>query len=171
MLARAFCSLLPDLDNEQSLEVAALYSLRGALRERAPTATRPPFRAPHHSMSRAGLIGGGSGLARPGEISLAKTGHLIGIAGARPMERRWTTDSTWVRVRGGSGWPTPPLTGNSSISLLRPDPCEDRRPRQRAISTRADLVAVRASTRLPQRRHEAAAAPHGIPSPPAVTGC
>jgi magnesium chelatase family protein len=71
MLARAFCSLLPDLDNDESLEVAALYSLRGALRERPPTATRPPFRAPHHSVSRAGLIGGGSGLARPGEISLA----------------------------------------------------------------------------------------------------
>jgi len=77
MLARAFCSLLPDLDNEQSLEVAALYSLRGALRERAPTATRPPFRAPHHSVSRAGLIGGGSGLARPGEISLAHHGVLF----------------------------------------------------------------------------------------------
>ena len=72
MLARAFCSLLPDLDSGESLEVAALYSLRGALRERPPTAgRRPPFRAPHHSVSRAGLIGGGSGLARPGEISLA----------------------------------------------------------------------------------------------------
>jgi magnesium chelatase family protein len=77
MLARAFCSLLPDLDNEESLEVAALYSLRGALRERPPTATRPPFRAPHHSVSRAGLIGGGSGLARPGEISLAHHGVLF----------------------------------------------------------------------------------------------
>jgi magnesium chelatase family protein len=77
MLARAFCSLLPDLDGEESLEVAALYSLRGALRERPPTATRPPFRAPHHSVSRAGLIGGGSGLARPGEISLAHRGVLF----------------------------------------------------------------------------------------------
>jgi magnesium chelatase family protein len=77
MLARAFCSLLPDLDGEQSLEVAALYSLRGALRERPPTATRPPFRSPHHSISRAGLIGGGSGLARPGEISLAHHGVLF----------------------------------------------------------------------------------------------
>ncbi|HZK73651.1 MAG TPA: ATP-binding protein [Clostridia bacterium] len=74
MLARAFCSLLPDLDNEESLEVAALYSLRGALRERPPTSTRPPFRAPHHTVSRAGLVGGGSGLARPGEISLAHHG-------------------------------------------------------------------------------------------------
>ncbi len=77
MLARAFCSLLPDLDNEESLEVAALYSLRGALRERPPTVTRPPFRAPHHTVSRAGLIGGGSGLARPGEISLAHRGVLF----------------------------------------------------------------------------------------------
>jgi magnesium chelatase family protein len=77
MLAQAFCSLLPDLDNDESLEVAALYSLRGALRERPPTVTRPPFRAPHHSVSRAGLIGGGSGLARPGEISLAHHGVLF----------------------------------------------------------------------------------------------
>ncbi len=77
MLARAFCSLLPDLDGDESIEVAALYSLRGALRERPPTVTRPPFRAPHHSVSRAGLIGGGSGLARPGEISLAHRGVLF----------------------------------------------------------------------------------------------
>jgi energy-coupling factor transporter ATP-binding protein EcfA2 len=84
MLARAFCSLLPDLDNEESLEVAALYSLRGALRERPPTATRPPFRAPHHSVSRAGLIGGGSGLARPGEISPAhRGGSLLGNLSGR----------------------------------------------------------------------------------------
>ncbi len=77
MLARAFCSLLPDLDGDQGMEVAALYSLRGALRERPPTATRPPFRAPHHTVSRAGLVGGGSGLARPGEISLAHHGVLF----------------------------------------------------------------------------------------------
>jgi magnesium chelatase family protein len=77
MLARAFSSLLPDLDRAESLEVAALYSLRGALRERPPTATRPPYRAPHHSVSRAGLIGGGTGLARPGEISLAHNGVLF----------------------------------------------------------------------------------------------
>jgi magnesium chelatase family protein len=74
MLARAFCSLLPDLGNEESPDVAALYSLRGALRERRPTATHTPFRAPHHSVLRAGLVSGGSGLARPGQISLAHHG-------------------------------------------------------------------------------------------------
>jgi len=71
MLARALASLLPDLGVEASLEVAAVYSLRGALRDRPAASLRPPFRSPHHSISRAGLVGGGAGLAQPGEISLA----------------------------------------------------------------------------------------------------
>ncbi|HVC04642.1 MAG TPA: YifB family Mg chelatase-like AAA ATPase [Candidatus Acidoferrales bacterium] len=77
MLARTFPSLLPDLDRDAALEVAAIYSLRGTLRERPPTTLRPPFRAPHHSISRAGLVGGGTGLAQPGEISLAHHGVLF----------------------------------------------------------------------------------------------
>ena len=54
MLARTFPSLLPDLMPDAALEVAAIYSLRGTLGERPPTTLRPPFRAPHHSISRAG---------------------------------------------------------------------------------------------------------------------
>jgi magnesium chelatase family protein len=77
MLARTFPSLLPDLAYDAALEVAAIYSLRGTLRERPPTTLRPPFRAPHHSISRAGLVGGGTGLAQPGEISLAHQGVLF----------------------------------------------------------------------------------------------
>ncbi len=77
MLARTFPSLLPDLAYDAALEVAAIYSLRGTLRERPPTTLRPPFRAPHHSISRAGLVGGGTGLAQPGEISLAHRGVLF----------------------------------------------------------------------------------------------
>jgi magnesium chelatase family protein len=77
MLARTFVSLLPDLSDDAALEVAALYSLRGTLRERPATTLRPPFRAPHHSVSRAGLVGGGTGLAQPGEISLAHRGVLF----------------------------------------------------------------------------------------------
>jgi len=77
MLARALASLLPDLETEESLEVAAVWSLRGALRERSAQSQRPPFRAPHHSISRSGLIGGGLGLAAPGEISLATRGVLF----------------------------------------------------------------------------------------------
>ncbi len=77
MLARTLPSLLPDLKSDAALEVAAIYSLRGTLRERPPTTLRPPFRAPHHSISRAGLVGGGTGLAQPGEISLAHHGVLF----------------------------------------------------------------------------------------------
>jgi len=77
MLARALASLLPDLTPEESLEVSAIWSLRGALRERPPATLRPPFRAPHHSISRAGLVGGGAGLAQPGEISLSSRGVLF----------------------------------------------------------------------------------------------
>src|SRR5436853_157496 len=77
MLARAFTSLLPDIAQEEALEVAAIYSLRGALRERPAASVRPPFRSPHHSVSRAGLVGGGTGMARPGEISLAHRGVLF----------------------------------------------------------------------------------------------
>jgi magnesium chelatase family protein len=77
MLARALAGLLPDLGSEDALEVAALYSLRGRLGDRPPTSLRPPFRAPHHSVSRAGLIGGGAGIAQPGEVSLAHHGVLL----------------------------------------------------------------------------------------------
>ncbi len=77
MLARSFAGLLPDLDNAASLEVAAIHSLRGAFRDRASSSLRPPFRAPHHSVSRAGLIGGGSNIAQPGELSLAHMGVLF----------------------------------------------------------------------------------------------
>ena len=77
LLAKAFPWLLPELPPEQALEVAAVYSLRGALRERAATSLQPPFRAPHHSVSRSGLIGGGTGVALPGEISLAHHGVLF----------------------------------------------------------------------------------------------
>jgi magnesium chelatase family protein len=77
MLARTVPSLLPDLGYDAALEVAAIYSLRGTLRERPPTTLRPPFRSPHHSISRSGLVGGGTGLAQPGEISLAHRGVLF----------------------------------------------------------------------------------------------
>jgi magnesium chelatase family protein len=77
MLARALAGLLPDLGADEALEVASLYSLRGRLSDRPATSLRPPFRAPHHSVSRAGLIGGGAGIAQPGEVSLAHRGVLF----------------------------------------------------------------------------------------------
>jgi magnesium chelatase family protein len=74
LLAQAFRSLLPPLSETASLEVSSLYSACGLIDQ--TLITQPPFRAPHHTISTLGLIGGGTHL-RPGEISLAHRGVLF----------------------------------------------------------------------------------------------
>lgn len=76
-LAERLPTILPDLSPEESLELTAIHSLCGALPPGTPVVTRPPFRAPHHSASRAGILGGGSGRVRPGEVSKAHLGVLF----------------------------------------------------------------------------------------------
>jgi len=76
MAARRFAGLLPDLGEEDAVQVASLYSLSGILGAGAALRIRPPFRAPHHSASLEGMIGGGRRL-RPGEISLSHKGVLF----------------------------------------------------------------------------------------------
>lgn len=76
MAARRFAGLLPDLREEDAVQVASLHSLSGILEAGAALQLRPPFRAPHHSASLEGMIGGGRRL-RPGEISLAHKGILF----------------------------------------------------------------------------------------------
>lgn len=73
MLARAFTELLPELTRTQMLEVAAIHSAAGLVREHA---SQPPFRDPHHSASAATLMGGGR-IPQPGEVSLAHHGVLF----------------------------------------------------------------------------------------------
>lgn len=75
MLARRLPTLLPPLTTEEALEVALVWE--AADRPRQVGDLRPPFRAPHHSSSAAGLLGGGSGIATAGEISLAHRGVLF----------------------------------------------------------------------------------------------
>ena len=77
MLARCLPGILPPLELGEALEVAQVRSLLGDLRRDRPLDWRRPFRAPHHSVSMAGLIGGGSGLALPGEITRADHGVLF----------------------------------------------------------------------------------------------
>ncbi|MEI6253531.1 MAG: YifB family Mg chelatase-like AAA ATPase [Mycobacteriaceae bacterium] len=77
MLAQRLPGLLPDLGDSEALEVTAIHSVAGLLSKRMPLVTRPPFIAPHHSSSVAALVGGGSGLARPGAISRAHRGVLF----------------------------------------------------------------------------------------------
>jgi len=77
MLAQRLPGLLPNLSDSEALEVTAIHSVAGLLSKRMPLVTRPPFIAPHHSSSVAALVGGGSGLARPGAISRAHRGVLF----------------------------------------------------------------------------------------------
>jgi len=77
MLAQRLPGLLPDLTESEALEVTAIHSVAGLLSSRMPLITRPPFIAPHHSSSVAAMVGGGSGLARPGAVSKAHRGVLF----------------------------------------------------------------------------------------------
>jgi magnesium chelatase family protein len=76
MLASRLPSILPTLDIEEAIEVTKVYSVAGMLKAEAPLITVRPFREPHHTISHAGLIGGGSH-PRPGEVSLAHNGVLF----------------------------------------------------------------------------------------------
>ncbi|HEY8839661.1 MAG TPA: YifB family Mg chelatase-like AAA ATPase [Candidatus Dormibacteraeota bacterium] len=77
MLARCLPGILPSLELAEALEVAQVRSLLGDLSATKPLDWSRPFRAPHHGVSMAGLIGGGAGLAQPGEISRAHQGVLF----------------------------------------------------------------------------------------------
>jgi magnesium chelatase family protein len=77
MLAERMPGLLPPLDIEAAMEVTAVHSVAGVLPPGAPLVDRPPYQAPHHSASVAALVGGGTGLARPGAMSLAHRGVLF----------------------------------------------------------------------------------------------
>ncbi len=77
MLAQRLPGILPTLSDSESLEVTAIHSVAGLLSGSTPLITRPPFVAPHHSSSVAALVGGGSGMARPGAVSRAHRGVLF----------------------------------------------------------------------------------------------
>ncbi|OKH84044.1 hypothetical protein EB75_06055 [Mycobacterium sp. ST-F2] len=77
MLAQRLPGLLPDLTDDEALEVTAIHSVVGLLTGDTPLITRPPFVAPHHTSSVSALVGGGSGMARPGAISRSHRGVLF----------------------------------------------------------------------------------------------
>ncbi|GAA2717730.1 MULTISPECIES: YifB family Mg chelatase-like AAA ATPase [Streptomyces] len=77
MLAERLPGLLPPLTPHESLEVTAVHSVAGVLPAGQPLIDRAPYCAPHHSASMPSLVGGGSGLPRPGAVSLAHHGVLF----------------------------------------------------------------------------------------------
>ena len=76
MLSKRLPSILPDMTRDETLEVSQIYSVLGMLTAKQPLITQRPFRSPHHTISNAGLVGGGTN-PKPGEISLAHKGVLF----------------------------------------------------------------------------------------------
>jgi magnesium chelatase family protein len=76
LLARAIPSILPKMTIDEALDVTRIYSIADQLPPDLPMISNRPFRAPHHTISHAGLVGGGN-IPRPGEISLAHRGVLF----------------------------------------------------------------------------------------------
>src|SRR3990167_8037340 len=125
LLARATVSILPDLSEEEMIEVTTIHSLAGTLR--GSVMFRPPFRSPHHTSSYASLIGGGSSGIRPGEATLAHRGVLFADefpefhrdvinALREPLEDRVISIS---RARGTAVFPANFML----IAALNPCPC------------------------------------------------
>lgn len=127
MLARCLPALLPPLTLDQALEVTQIRSVLGELREGRPLEWRRPFHAPHHSISTAGLIGGGSGLGRPGEISRAHLGVLFldELAEFKPVTlqalRQPLERGRVVIVRGGGAVAYP--ASFQLVAATNPCPC------------------------------------------------
>jgi len=76
MLARRLPTILPDMSFEEALETTKIYSVSGLLSNNSALIATRPFRSPHHTISDAGLIGGGA-VPKPGEVSLAHNGVLF----------------------------------------------------------------------------------------------
>jgi magnesium chelatase family protein len=77
MLAERIPTILPRLERGAALEVTSIHSVAGNLPPGVPLLTNPPFLAPHHTATKAAIVGGGSGIIRPGSASLAHRGVLF----------------------------------------------------------------------------------------------
>jgi magnesium chelatase family protein len=126
MLARSLPSLLPSMTLPEAIEVTKIYSVSGLLSKDTPLIKQRPFRAPHYTISHAGLVGGGH-QPRPGEISLSHRGVLfldelpeysrISLEALRqPIEDKVVTIS---RAQGSTTYPANFML----VAAMNPCPC------------------------------------------------
>jgi magnesium chelatase family protein len=127
MLARRLPGILPAMTPEESLEVTKLHSIAGLLEPGNGLARKRPFRTPHHSISAAGLVGGGPGLPRPGEVALANHGVLF--MDELPLFRRDVIESLRAPLEDGivrvvrSGGAVAFRCRFSLVAAMNPCPC------------------------------------------------
>ncbi|GED97617.1 YifB family Mg chelatase-like AAA ATPase [Gordonia crocea] len=127
MLARRLPGILPSLAGEESLEVTAIHSIAGTLPRSRPLIVEPPFIAPHHSVSVTALLGGGTGIAGPGAVSLAHRGVLFldecAEMGAKALDAlRQPLEEGEVRVSRRDGVATYPAR-IQLVLAANPCPC------------------------------------------------
>ena len=126
LLARCLPSVLPPMRGDESLEVTKIYSISGLLPSGSPLITERPFRAPHYTISNAGLVGGGA-TPRPGEITLGhrgvlfldelpEFGHAVLEVLRQPIEDKVVTIS---RARGTVTFPA----NFMMVAAMNPCPC------------------------------------------------
>ena len=148
MLARRLPSILPALTEEEALEVTSIHSVAGLLASTGACIASRPFRAPHHSISAAGLVGGG-GVPRPGEVSLAHHGVLFldelleFPRGALEALRQPLEDGRVVIARAALSVAFPARF--SLIAAMNPCPCGNAgEPTRRCICAESEIVRYRA---------------------------
>jgi magnesium chelatase family protein len=158
MLARRLPTILPQMTRDEALEVTRLHSVAGLIEPGRSLVAWRPFRSPHHSVSAAGLLGGGSGLIRPGEVSLAHLGVLFldevtefrrdVLEGLRlPLE-----DGRMIVVRASGAVELPARF--TLVAAANPCPCGfegDPRRRCTCVPHRADAYRMRLSGPLLDR--------------------
>jgi magnesium chelatase family protein len=124
MLAKAFRNILPPLSFEDILEITAIHSVAGVLRE--PMVLTPPFRSPHHTASYVSIVGGGAN-PKPGEVTLAHRGVLfldefpefesrVIDALRQPLEDKYVSIS---RIKGSARFPADFIL----VAAMNPCPC------------------------------------------------
>jgi magnesium chelatase family protein len=144
MLARRLPGILPPLRDEEAIEVSTIHSVAGRLPPGSGLLRHPPFRAPHHTISDAGLVGGGRG-PFPGEASLAHRGVLF--LDELPEFRRNAIEALRQPIeegritiaRAGSAITFP--AAFALIAAMNPCPCGFRGDARRACRCAPDLVA------------------------------